>query len=92
MRLKGQVQKRASEKAGELFNTHRRSGNIIGTSEAITQFAQTEAETFYQSGKILFLNTSSLGSKEEIKDIYTQAFIQVYTKFKDHYQSAHPSP
>ena len=91
MRLQGQVQKRASEKANELFNIHRRSKNIAGTSEAIGQLAHTEAETFYQSGKILFLNVSSLGSKEEIKEVYTQAFIKVYTKFKDHYQSVHPS-
>jgi len=32
-----------------------------------------------------------IGNKEEIKEVYTQAFIQVYTKFKDHYQSVHLS-
>ena len=91
MRLQATVQKRASEKATELFNRHRRSRTIAGTSESITQLAHTEAERFYQSGKILFLNVSSLGSKEEIKEVYTQAFIKVYTKFKDHYQSVHLS-
>ena len=87
MRLQGQVEKRALEKANELFNIHRRSKNIAGTSEAIRQLADTEAETFYQSGKILFLNVSSLASKEEIKEVYTRAFMKVYTDFKDHYQS-----
>jgi len=90
MRLQAKVQKHASEKAVELFNRHRRSGTITGTSEAITQLAHTEAETFYQSGKILFLNISSLASKEAITEVYTQAFSEVYTKFKDHYQSVHP--
>ena len=87
MRLQGQVEKRALEKANELFNIHRRSKNIAGTSEAIRQLAHTEADTFYQSGKILFLNVSSLASKEEIKEVYTRAFMKVYTDFKDHYQS-----
>ena len=90
MRLQAKVQKRASEKANELFNKHRRSGIIIGTSDTITQLAQTEAETFYQSGKILFLNVSSFASKEAIIEGYTQAFSEVYSKFKDHYQSVHP--
>ena len=90
MRLQGQVEKRALEKANELFNIHRRSKNIAGTSEAITQLAHTEAETYYQSGKILFLNVSSFASKEAITEGYTQAFSEVYTKFKDHYQSVHP--
>ena len=90
MRLQGQVQKRASEKANELFNIHRRSKNIAGTTEDIRQLAHAEAETFYQSGKILFLNVSSLASKEAITEVYTQAFSEVYTKFKDHYQSVHP--
>ena len=90
MRLQGQVQKRASETANELFNIHRRSKNIAGTTEDIRQLAHAEAETFYQSGKILFLNVSSLASKEAITEVYTQAFSEVYTKFKDHYQSVHP--
>ena len=87
MRLQGQVEKRALEKANELFNIHRRSKNIAGTSEAIRQLAHTEADTFYQSGKILFLNVSSFASKEESKEVYTRAFMKVYTDFKDHYQS-----
>ena len=90
MRIQAMVQKRASEKASELFNRHRRSRTIAGTSEAITQLAHTEAETFYQSGKILFLNVSSFASKEAIIEAYTEAFSEVYTKFKDHYQSVHP--
>ena len=90
MRLQGQVQKRASEKANELFNIHRRSKNIAETTEDIRQLAHAEAETFYQSGKILFLNVSSLASKEAMTEVYTQAFSEVYTKFKDHYQSVHP--
>ena len=90
MRLQGQVEKRALEKAKELFNIHRRSKNIAGTSEAIRQLAHTEADTFYQSGKILFLNVSSFASKEAITEGYIQAFSEVYTKFKDHYQSVHP--
>jgi len=90
MRLQATVQKRASEKATELFNRHRRSRTIAGTSESITQLAHTEAETFYQSGKILFLNVSSFASKEAITEGYTQAFSEVYSKFKDHYQSVHP--
>lgn len=90
MKLRAKVQKHASEKAVELFNRHRRSRTIAGTAEAITQLAHTEAETFYQSGKILFLNVSSLASKEAITEVYTQAFSEVYTKFKDHYQSVHP--
>lgn len=89
MRLQAKVQKRASEKANELFNIHRCSKNIAGTSEAIRQLAHTEAKTFYQSGKILFLNVSSLASKEAITEVYRQAFSEVYTKFKDHYQSVH---
>ena len=87
MRLQGQVEKRALEKANELFNIHRRSKNIAGTTEDIRQLAHAEAETFYHSGKILFLNVSSLASKEEIKEVYTRAFMKVYTDFKDHYQS-----
>ena len=90
MRLQGQVEKRALEKANELFNIHRRSKNIAETTEDIRQLAHAEAETFYQSGKILFLNVSSLASKEAMTEVYTQAFSEVYTKFKDHYQSVHP--
>jgi hypothetical protein len=38
----------------------------------------------------IFLTVSSLASKEAITEVYTQAFSEVYTKFKDHYQSVHP--
>ena len=91
MVMQRKIQRRALDKVTEIFNKDIHNRTIRRTVEEINQLAQSEADLFYQSGKFLFFPVSYLGNKDVVNSVYTQTFINTYTKFKNHYQSAHPS-
>ena len=79
MRLTRYIQRKAYGDALALFDKHLQDDTLRKEIERIRSLAQFEASSFYQTGFVLlFLKASWLGEEYEVKNLYTQTFIQAY--------------
>lgn len=85
------IKGKATEKATTIFNAQMHQGEIKKTTEEIYQLARNEARLLYQSGKILFIPILFLRRQATLERIYITAFADIYTAYKEHYQSRHPA-
>lgn len=83
MRLESFIRRHADKDAQALFAEHQLDQCVREKPESIGSLAQFEANQFYQHGFVLlFLKASLLGGEQEVRNLYTQAFIETYTVLK----------
>lgn len=91
MRLESFIQRHAYKDAQALFAEHQLDQSVREKPESIRSLAQFEANQFYQHGFVLlFLKASLLGGEQEVKNLYTQAFIETYTVLKKEESTSRP--
>ncbi len=83
------IKKSASSRVTDIFNADRKSKKIKKDRKEISEISQVEAKEFYRSGKIFLLPVCFFEKKDLVEHIYKETFLDIYTRFSEHYQLKH---